>query len=463
MPTPDETPIPTPDMPDETFFDRERWRLVGDDLKKVPPEREGYLQSIGLSPSTLTILLVVVLLSGIGGIIAITNLPPFLFTYNAERYVLQNDPRQIPSQWVGYHETQTLAVNVERVTCFCATSERFFVGADSQIVVFGHDGQQVGAVSLSEQPTAILFSENEKFLHNKLLVVFQDRVEIFTFGDADSANTENRMNATQQNVWQFDDGNRLYLTSIAISDDAAYIADAGKRMIFKCNQSGRITKQFGAAPPPTTLHQTSSQQTSYTASETAPPLFAGFAEVSPMFLSVTFSAKDNVVYVTNPGRCRVETFDADGTWKAELSWGDASSNFTGFCGTSNPVGLATLADGRVVTVERAINRVKVYETNGRIATVVASPNQLENFPTEKIEAAKQNLRRNAYPDSLTKPLYVSVVNDQVVLFDPIFQLVRVFQSNSTPNNPTVIIEEKPSDEIEEPTDKVEEPDRDVVN
>jgi hypothetical protein len=456
MSIPDETPIPASDTPDETFFDRERWHLVGDDLKKVPPERESYLQSIGLSPATLTILLAVVLSAGIGGVIAIANLPPFLFTYNAEPYVLPTDPRQIPSQWIGYQETQTFAVDVERATCFCAANERFFVGADSQVVVFDNYGQEVGSVSVSGQPTAILFSGNEKFLHDKLLVVFQDRVEIFTFGDTDSTNT---VNLTQQNVWRFDDENKLHFVSIAISDEAAYIADAGKRVIYKCNQSGRVTKQFGTPPPQITLQQTSSRQATNATTEIKPPMFAGFAEVSPMFLSVTFSAKDNVVHVTNPGRCRVETFDADGAWDTTLSWGDASSNFTGFCGASNPVGLATLADGRVVTVERTINRVKVYETDGRISTIVASPNQLENFPTEKIEAVKQNLRRNANPDSLTKPLYVSVVNDKVVLFDPIFQLIRIFQPNNAVNNPTTITtEEKTEDNVEEPDNAGEKPD-----
>jgi hypothetical protein len=294
--------------------------------------------------------------------------------------------------------------------------------------------------------------------------VFQDRVEIFTLENVEStnaadvvndanttnatnaANSVNTITATQQNVWRFDDESKLHFVSIAISDEAAYIADAGKRVIFMCDESGHVTKQFGAAPPQITLLQTSSQQKSNDKPETELPVFAGFAEVSPMFLRVAFSASGNVVHVTNPGKCRVETFDADGTWNTALSWGDVSSHFTGFCGTLNPVGLATLADGRIVTVERTINRVKVYETNGRISTVVASPKQLENFPTNKVEVTKLSPHRNANPDELTRPLCVSVVNEQIILFDPIFQLIRVFQSNNTVNNSTRITEEKPVEE-----------------
>jgi len=79
--------------------------------------------------------------------------------------------------------------------------------------------------------------------------------------------------------------------------------------------------------------------------------------------------------VNNPGRHCVETYTEEGN--LELSWGKASAAIDGFCGCCNPINLALLPDGRVVTCEKGIPRVKVYSAHGEFESVVAGP---ESFP-----------------------------------------------------------------------------------
>ncbi len=61
----------------------------------------------------------------------------------------------------------------------------------------------------------------------------------------------------------------------------------------------------------------------------------------------------------------------------EFAWGKPSAGIEGFCGCCNPVGLAMLPDGRCVTCEKGLPRVKVYSTEGVFESVVAGP---ETFP-----------------------------------------------------------------------------------
>ena len=86
--------------------------------------------------------------------------------------------------------------------------------------------------------------------------------------------------------------------------------------------------------------------------------------------------RDGLLRVNNPGRHSVEVYSAKGD--LESSWGKATATLsTAFCGCCNPVGVALLADGRCVTCEKGLPRVKVYSAQGVFESVVAGP---ESFP-----------------------------------------------------------------------------------
>jgi len=84
---------------------------------------------------------------------------------------------------------------------------------------------------------------------------------------------------------------------------------------------------------------------------------------------------DGLLRINNPGRHRVEAYSFDGDF--EGSWGKPTAAIEGFCGCCNPINLAMLPDGRVVTCEKGLPRVKVYNAVGDFDSVVAGT---DSFP-----------------------------------------------------------------------------------
>ena len=75
------------------------------------------------------------------------------------------------------------------------------------------------------------------------------------------------------------------------------------------------------------------------------------------------STKVGVVGVGNLGQHRVTICSSTGA--VSSSWGASGDKPADFCGCCNPVSVAMTADGKVVTTEKTIPRVKVYGTGGR--------------------------------------------------------------------------------------------------
>jgi DNA-binding beta-propeller fold protein YncE len=142
------------------------------------------------------------------------------------------------------------------------------------------------------------------------------------------------------------------LTSIAVSDQDVFVADAGNRVVVRCDTSGNLVAQIGKKD----------------SSRNVP----GFVIPSPYFDLVV--SQDGLLRVVNPGRRRIEAYTFDGD--IEFWWGAGSVNIEGFCGCCNPVNIAVLPDGGYVTCEKGLTRVKVYDSEGQFAGVVAAPRQL---------------------------------------------------------------------------------------
>jgi len=142
---------------------------------------------------------------------------------------------------------------------------------------------------------------------------------------------------------------RPFLTGIAVGKQEVFVADAGNRIVWRQDLSGKVLGKIGAKDSKRNI--------------------PGLVLPSP-FLDVELAA-DGLLRVNNPGRHRVELYSVDGD--LELSWGKPSMGIEGFCGCCNPVNLALLSDGRVVTFEKGLPRVKVYAADGTFECVVAGP------------------------------------------------------------------------------------------
>lgn len=158
-------------------------------------------------------------------------------------------------------------------------------------------------------------------------------------------------------VWDSIPG-RPFLSGLALDENELFIADSGNRLIWRHDRNGRLLGRIGERDPKRDI--------------------AGLVLPSP-YLDVVI-APDGLVRVNNPGRHRVEAYTVDGA--LEFFWGRASAAIDGFCGCCNPVAIDVMRDGRTLTFEKGMPRVKVYSATGEFESVVAGPSHFGNATSD---------------------------------------------------------------------------------
>lgn len=159
---------------------------------------------------------------------------------------------------------------------------------------------------------------------------------------------------------------RTWLSSLAVGASDVFAADSGNRVILRYDRSGKLLGRIGAKDPARNI----------------PGLIAPSPNIDVKL------HPDGLLRVTNPGRHRFEAYTFDGD--LEAAWGKPSAAIDGFCGCCNPVGLAILPDGRVVTCEKGLPRVKVIGTDGELESVVAGT---ESFAANRASAEAGDITR----------------------------------------------------------------------
>jgi hypothetical protein len=177
-------------------------------------------------------------------------------------------------------------------------------------------------------------------------------------------------------------GENAVITSIAVTGNDVFAADAGNKVVYHYDLNGNIIKKIGEKDPARNI--------------------PGFVVPSPYFdLAI---GRTGELWVVNPGRHRFEQYNFEGNLTS--SWGVSTMSMEGFCGCCNPSNFAILSDGSFVTTEKGIERVKVYAPNGDFKWVVAGPDSF-------IEG--------------TKGLDVAVDSkDRILVLDPEKKQIRVF-------------------------------------
>ena len=126
---------------------------------------------------------------------------------------------------------------------------------------------------------------------------------------------------------------RVYYTSLAADGSYLYAADAGARSLKRFTVDGDFVDEI-----------------------------SGFQIPSPFF-DCAADGK-GTVFVANTGRHRIESYDRNG--KLQGHWGKFGTEPQNFCGCCNPTHFAVFPDGRIVTTEKGIPRLKVYGADHRL-------------------------------------------------------------------------------------------------
>jgi hypothetical protein len=136
-------------------------------------------------------------------------------------------------------------------------------------------------------------------------------------------------------------GPQAIVTSVSASEGGVFVADSGNRQVLRFDAEGALKARVGD----------------------------GYSVPSPYF-DVVASA-DGTVWAADPGAQAVRHYGANGELLS--SWGRSSMDVDGFGGCCNPAHIAQLPCGKIVTAEKGVPRVKVYEPDGKLFAVAAPP------------------------------------------------------------------------------------------
>lgn len=285
------------------------------------------------------------------------------FEYNIERYKI------IDPELLHYTETNLIPICFQEVSGIALDIENnIIVTGDQSVLIMKPDGQALITISTNETAKCIHVDEN-----GDLYLSMTDHIEIYNSDGVKKAQWESL-------------GENAYITSITSSEEFVFVADAGNRIVVKYDKSGTVLLRIAGKDE----------------SRDIPGCIipSGFFDVS--------IDPDGFLWVVNTGRHSIENYTFDGDLRT--SWGMYSMDIEGFSGCCNPTHITILDDGKFVTSEKGIPRIKVYNRLGNLESVVAGPDQFIDG-TEGLDLALDS-------------------NGRIFVLDPAKKAVRIFEKNN---------------------------------
>jgi hypothetical protein len=312
------------------------------------------------------------------------NRLPDAFQYDLTQY------KTVDPALLAYHETGGFPTTLAQSRAVAVGPDnRIYVAGDRAVVIFEPTGAEVARLKMDDEPRCLaLGTDGEN--GGRLFVGMKEHAEVF--------------DAQHKRLAQWPTlGQKALLTSIGVSDSDVYLADAGNRIVWRCDAAGKVLKEIGRRDEGRNV--------------------PGFVIPSPYFDLAW--GRDGLLRVVDPARHRIEAYTPEGD--LESHWGKASAKIEGFTGCCNPANFTMLSDGRFVTAEKGLPRVKIYDAQGTFVSVVAGPEQLS--PT----ATKAEETRAEYQLAV-----FDVAADQygrILVLDPSAGRVRIFEEKSPSKEP----------------------------
>jgi len=245
-----------------------------------------------------------------------------------------------------YEETSApIPTGFQNSTCIAsAPNGNLYVGGDNAIRIFSLTGEQLGDITVEDTPTTLTLAHD-----GTIYAGLKDHIEIF--------DKQGNLLASWPKI---DDA---VLTSLALSRDNLFAADAGNRVVWRCDKTGEIVGEIGHKDPRRNI--------------------SGFIIPSPYFDIAM--AGDGLLRVADTGRHRIEAWTPRGD--LEIWWGKPSPGIEDFCGCCNPANFTMLDDDSFITCEKGLVRVKLYNPDGAFLGVVAGHETFGIDPTSQPAAA----------------------------------------------------------------------------
>lgn len=243
-------------------------------------------------------------------------------------------------------------INADPVTALTAgTSDNFFVATDSVVSQYkiGCDEEGISAKSLWSRDfgnpvSALHYVSGKKALDGMLLVAAGNKIETVNPNQSEGNGT----------VFAELDADS-FITAIATDSVSVFAADFGKKCVHRFDMLGAENLTIGQAD------------------ETAG--FEGLSMGAEPYFSLDFSPKNKTLIVSNPGKRRIEAFDADsGAWRKELSFDSASPYQTPNESDCSPASLHVLPNGVILTLETGTPaKMRNFTPEGAFLTEIDMP------------------------------------------------------------------------------------------
>lgn len=249
---------------------------------------------------------------------------PNPFAYNVDEF------KSVDPELIHYKETKNFRIGFDEPVAITIQKEKIYVAGDNRLKVIGLSGNLLAEFALNGKPQAV------EILGEKIVVAAENRVMVY-----DEA-------GNVLNEWEPLGENSL-ITAIAGTQGNVFVADAGNRRVIRFSEEGELLGEFDGKAEEGELN--------------------GFIIPSPCFdLDVN---DENELWVVNPGLHALENYTAEGNLRAH--WKNTGMRPEGFSGCCNPSHFTFLDDGRFVTSEKGLVRIKTYKRSGEFEGVVAEP------------------------------------------------------------------------------------------
>lgn len=204
--------------------------------------------------------------------------------------------------------------------------EHLFVATPNNIYLYSLSGQLEQNFPVASDVRDLVYYDD------KIYLLFPARIEVYDFEG----------NLLQE--WQACSEGADYC-AFTVFEGGIFVTDASNKHICKYNLDGSLAR-FINSPE-------------------------GFVVPSYCF---GITNHDGRVYCSNPGRHKVEVYEADGTFVS--NFGKAGTDEGAFSGCCNPVHLTPTNAGEILTSEKGIPRISCYGTNGTFHSVLLNDKML---------------------------------------------------------------------------------------
>jgi outer membrane protein assembly factor BamB len=241
-----------------------------------------------------------------------------------------NDFKNVPEEIIHFKETKNFKLGFEVSSSLAIENDKLYVSGDNKLQIIDISGKLITELNLPGKPQTVEVAKDIIYTSvNNQILVYSETGKLLK-------------------EWEPLDGNSL-ITAIATFENNVFVADAGKRKVIRYNLQGEKLAEFDGKADEGVIH--------------------GFIIPSPFFdLDIN---TDGDLWVVNPGLHALENYTEDGNLREH--WNNTTMQTEGFSGCCNPAYFTFLPDGRFVTSEKGLVRIKTYKPSGEFEGVVAAP------------------------------------------------------------------------------------------